>query len=216
LEVGIVSVYYPVLLKLDGKRCVVFGDGWGVDRRLGDLLACGAEVTLIAPAVSSDMDRLVEQGRVLWEAREYLPGDLEGAFLAIVCRGDHTPIDRIWAEAESRGVPVNTIDDAPRCTFIFPAIHRQGDLVVAVSSGGKSPALATCIRDRIARELGPEHGELLDLLGQLRPEVIQRFAGFEKRRPIWHALIHCGAIEHLRAGDRAAALAALRAVVEAS
>jgi siroheme synthase-like protein len=211
-----VSAYYPVLLRLDGKRCVVFGGGWGTDLRVRHLLDSGAEVTLIAPVASPELACLAKQGRIRWEAREYLPGDLEGAFLAIVCPDESSRNAQIWTEAEHRGIPVNTIDDAPHCTFIFPAIHRQGDLVVAVSSSGKSPALATFLRDRIARELGPEYGEFLDLLGQLRPEVIHRFAGFERRRPIWRALVDSGAIEHLRAGDPAAALAELRRVLEAA
>jgi siroheme synthase-like protein len=209
-----VSAYYPVLLKLDGKRCVVFGGGWGTDRRVRDLLDCGAEVTLVARLVSPAMERLAQENVIRWEAREYLPGDLEGASLAIACPGDRSKNPQIWAEAERRGIPVNAIDDLPRCTFLFPAIHRQGDLIVAVSSSGKSPALATSLRDRMARELGPEYGQLIELLGQLRPEVIERFADFETRRRIWRGLVESDAIERLKEGDTPAAVAALRAVVE--
>jgi siroheme synthase-like protein len=126
------SPYYPVLLKLEGRRCVVFGDGQGVDRRIGEILACGAEVTLIAPAVSAALDRLAEQGRIRWEAREYLPGDLEGVLLAILCLEDRVGHEEIRAEAESRGTPVDTLDDTPHRTYIFPATDRQGGFVAAV------------------------------------------------------------------------------------
>lgn len=208
------SRYYPALLKLIGKRCVVIGGGWGTDERVRDLLSAGAVVTLVAADASAELARLASDGKIRWEARGYVRGDLDGAFLAIACPADRAVNAEVWAEAEERGVPIDSIDDPAHSTFILPAIHRQGDLIVSVSSSGKSPALATLIRDRIAQELGPEYGELLDLLGQLRPEVTSRFASFERRRPIWHALARSGALDHLRAGDRAAALAELRRVLE--
>jgi siroheme synthase-like protein len=203
------NAYYPVLLKLEGKPCVVIGGGWGTAERVRGLLDAGARVTLISPEPPGIEDRGME-----WRAREFAPGDLEGAFLVVACPRDRTRNAAIWAEAEARGIPVNAIDDAPHCSFIFPAVHRRGDLVVAVSSSGKSPALASRIRDRIARELGPEYGALLDLLGQLRAEVTERFPGFERRRRIWYRLVDSEAIVHLKARQPDAAAAELRDVLE--
>jgi siroheme synthase-like protein len=208
------STYYPVSLKLEGKRCVVIGGGWGTEKRVKDLLDAGALVTLISPVAPADIEQLVKGDRIRWEERDYQPGDLEGAFLVVACPRDHSRNPEIWAEAEARGIPVNAIDDAPHCTFIFPAVHRQGDLVVAVSTAGKSPALAARIRDKIASELGPEYGEFLDLLGELRPEVIRRFHGFKRRRPIWRRLIKSEAFDHIKAGRPEAARIALQAVLE--
>ena len=136
------------------------------------------------------------------------------AFLAIACPPDRARNAEIWAEAGARGIPVNAVDDPPHCSFIFPAIHRQGDLVIAVSSGGKSPALASRVRDRIALEFGPAYARFLDLLGQLRPEVTERFPGFERRREIWYRLVDSRAIDYLNAGEPEAALAELRSVLE--
>jgi siroheme synthase-like protein len=204
------SVYYPISLKLEGKRCVVIGGGWGTEKRVKDLLDAGALVTLVSPVAPAD----IRKDRIRWEARDYQPGDLEGAFLVVACPHDHSRNREIWAEAEARGIPVNAIDDAPHCTFIFPAVHRQGDLVVAVSTAGKSPALAARIRDKIAREFGPEYGEFLDLLGELRPEVIRRFHGFKRRRPIWRRLINSEAFDHIKAGRPVAARIALQSVLE--
>ena len=208
------SVYYPVSLKLEGKRCVVIGGGWGTEKRVKDLLDAGALVTLISPVASAEIEQLVKGDRIRWEARDYQPGDLEGAFLVVACPRDHSRNPEIWAEAEARGIPVNAIDDAPHCTFIFPAVHRQGDLVVAVSTAGKSPALAARIRDKIASEFGPEYGEFLNLLGELRPEVIRRFHGFKRRRPIWRRLISSEAFDHIKAGRPEAARIALQTVLE--
>jgi siroheme synthase-like protein len=208
------SAGYPVLLKLEGRRTVVVGGGYGAEDRVRALLDAGARVRLISPAPSGQIERWAGQGRIEWFAREYAPGDLEGAFLVIACPRDRSRNAEIWAEAEARGIPMDAIDDSPHASFILPAIHRQGDLVVAVSSSGKSPALASRVRDRIARDLGPAYGEFLDLLGQLRPEVIERFPDFTHRRKIWYRLVDCEALALLGAGDRDAALKALRRILE--
>jgi siroheme synthase-like protein len=203
-------------MKLEGKRCAVIGGGIETGQRVQALVDAGALVTLIASAASAEVAQLASAGRIQWNVREYQPGDLEGAFLAVACPGDRSLNAEIWAEAEARGIPLNATDDGPHCTFIFPAIHRQGDLVVAVSSGGKSPALASRIRDRIARDLGPEFAEFLDLLGRLRPEVTARFASFERRREIWYRLVDSEAFHELQAGRREDALAVLRNILDAA
>ena len=208
------SAFYPVLLKLEGKRSVVIGGGAETDQRVRSLMDAGAQVELIAPVASEEMMQLARAGRIRWIERTYRRGDLEGAFLAVACASDRSRNEEIWAEAEARGIPFNATDDGPHCSFIFPAIHRQGDLVVAISSGGKSPALASRIRDRIAGDLGPEYAEFLNILGGLRPEVTKRFPAFERRREIWYRLVDSDAFDRLKAGGREAALAALRSVLD--
>ncbi len=208
------SVFYPVLLRLEGKRCVVVGGGWGTAERVRALLDAGAEVTLISVTADPEIEQLAREGHIRWHAREYQAGDLEAAFLAIACPPDRAGNAEVWAEAEARGIPMNAVDDASHCSFIFPAIHRQGDLTIAVSSGGKSPALASRVRDRIAREIGPTYAQFLGMLGQLRPEVIERFPGFERRREIWYRLVDSRAYDLLEAGEPEAALAELRGVLE--
>jgi siroheme synthase-like protein len=208
------SAGYPVLLKLEGRRAVVVGGGYGTEERVRALLDAGARVRLISPESSEQIERWAGQGRIEWLVREYAPGDLEGAFLVIACPRDRARNAQIWAEAEARGIPMDAIDDSAHASFILPAIHRQGDLVVAVSSNGKSPALASRVRDRIARDLGPAYGEFLELLGQLRPEVIERFPDFTLRRKIWYRLVDCEALSLLESGDRDAALKALRGILD--
>ncbi|HWR54582.1 MAG TPA: bifunctional precorrin-2 dehydrogenase/sirohydrochlorin ferrochelatase [Bryobacteraceae bacterium] len=206
------SAYYPVLLKLEGKRCVVVGGGWDTDERVRALAEAGAQVTLICPAVYDTLEG-IEFRHV---RRKFQPGDLEGAFLVVSCPADRSENAAIWAEAEARGIPMNAVDDAPHCTFIFPAIHRQRDLIVTVSSSGKSPALASRIRDRLAGELGPEYADFLDLLGELRAEVIRRFPGFERRREIWYRLVDSEALHHLKSGSPETALQTLRNILDSN
>jgi siroheme synthase-like protein len=208
------SKCYPVLLKLEGRHSVVVGGGYGTEERVRALLDAGARVRLISPESSEQIADWAGQGRIEWLAREYAPGDLEGAFLVIACPRDRARNAEICAEAEARGTLMGATDDSPHANFILPAIHRQGDLIVAVSSSGKSPALASRVRDRFARELGPAYGEFLELLGQLRPEVIERFPDFTLRREIWYRMVDSEALALLEAGQRDAALTALRRILD--
>lgn len=204
------SVYYPVMLDLRRKRCVVIGGGWGTSERVRSLADAGGEVTLICAEPVNGLEGI----EVRHLRREYQTGDLERAFLVVACPADRSRNAAVWAEAEARGIPINSVDDAPHCTFIFPAIHRQGDLLVTVSSSGKSPALASRIRDRIAKEFGPECSELLNFLGDLREEVVRRFPGFERRRDVWYRLVDSEALQHLRSGKPEAARDTLRNILD--
>jgi siroheme synthase-like protein len=208
------SGYYPILLKLEGKRCVVIGGGWGTESRVRDLLNAGAQVRLISPMVTPEFEKLAKENCIQWEVREYQSGDLRDAFLVVVCPRSRTRNPEIWAEAEACGIPINSIDDSSHCTFIFPAVYRQGDLVFAVSSSGKSPAMAVRIRDRIARKFGPEYGRLLDLLGEFRSEVIKCHPGSKRRRLIWHRLIDSKVIKLLKAGKPEEARAVFLKILE--
>lgn len=186
------SGLYPVVLKLEGKRCLVVGSGYEADEKARALESAGASVT---------------------RKQAYEPGDLAGYFLVIASTGE-TETEQIWREANDRGTLCNSVDDAPHCNFILPAVHRRGDLIVAVSSSGKSPALATRVRDRIAGELGPEYSVLLDMLGELRATVRERFERFEDRKRIYARMVDSGALELLQGGDRESARAVLLRAME--
>jgi siroheme synthase-like protein len=199
------SYYYPVLLNLKGKRCLVLGERWSAEERVLGLLEAGAQVTVRWPRLRPALSELLEAGRISWDAREYENGALEGFFLAVAATHDAELNRRVFEEAEARGVLLSAVDDTASSRFIYPAVHRQGDLVVAVSSGGRSPALAARLRDRFASELGPEHTRLLEILGALRPEVARRFPEFETRKRLWQRIVDSEVLPHLRAGDERAA-----------
>jgi len=145
---------------------------------------------------------------------QYEEGCLAGFTLAIAVTGNRELNARIAAEAERRGVLFNAADDPARCGFILPAIHRQGDLTVAVSTGGKCPAVAVRLRNRIASEAGPEYARLLEVLGGLRPEVARRFPDFEVRRELWKRLAASDALRLLREGRPDEAARHVRDLVE--
>jgi uroporphyrin-III C-methyltransferase/precorrin-2 dehydrogenase/sirohydrochlorin ferrochelatase len=208
-----VTRFYPVSLALEGRRSVVIGGGRIATDKVKGLLEAGARVTVIAPELSPTLETLVESGAVRVERRAYRPGDLAGAFIAIAATDDREANRRVWGEAEARGVLLNAVDDVDHCHFIAPAIHRRGDLTVAVSTGGKSPAVAARLRDRIGASIGPEYEPWLELLGSLRDEIARRVPETERRREVWYRIADSEARVLLARGDLAGARARIDAIV---
>lgn len=192
---------YPVVLLLEGRLGVVIGGGAIARGKVERLLEAGAEVRVIAPQADEAIERLGEQGRIEWRRRPYRPGDLTGAALAIAATGDPAVNAAVYEEAQARGLPVNAVDDVEHCTFTAPAILRNGDLLVSVSTEGKAPALAVRIRDRLADLYGGrEYARLLELAGSLRPEVLGTGRSFEDRARAWYRLVDSDVLDLLREG----------------
>lgn len=199
------TTFYPVYFDLETRPCVVIGGGVVAEQKVLGLIEAGARVTVVSEQVTPRLDELAALGRIQLTRRPYRRGDLDGVFLAIAAPEDRALNQEIWEEAETRGIPLNAVDDLPHCTFIAPAIYRQGDLVIAISTGGKSPALAVRLRERLAALIGPEFGAFLDLLGDLRAEVAARVPGFAARTSLWYRIVDSDAIEFIRRGDIAGA-----------
>ena len=195
--------YYPVYLSLAERLVVVVGGGSVAERKVAGLLPCGARVRVVAPEVTSRLARLADRGEIEHLARAFQPGDLEGAFLALGEPGDGSSTATFFDEAEERGVFANVEDDLDHCSFIAPSIVRRGDLVVAISTSGRAPALAVRLRERLERELGPEYGALLELAGRLRAPLARAVPDFEERRRRWYELVDSDVLELFR-DDRAA------------
>jgi siroheme synthase-like protein len=206
--------FYPVFLHLEARPCVVIGSGPVVEQKVAGLLRAGARVTVISPDPSRPLMELAGGGIIQIRRRRYEPSDLDGAFLAVVHSDDPDVRDRVWRDAEPRRVLINAVDDMPHCTFIAPAIYEQGDLTVAVSTAGKSPALAVRVRNRVGEWLGPEYGALLHLLGDLRAEVALRVPDASARAALWYQVVDSEAIfESVRRGDLTGARARIGQLV---
>ena len=177
--------YYMACLDLTGRRCVVVGGGSvGLEKAQG-LLACNAKVVLISPDVCEGIAGL----DVDWVARGYRTGDLAGAFLVIAAASDGGVNAAVSRDAEERGMLCNVADVPELCNFILPAVHREGPIAVAVSTGGASPALAKRLRSQIAALVRPEHADLAEELRAMRPEVKARFESYEERRDYFEDLV---------------------------
>ena len=195
------SALYPVFLDLRGRRAVVIGGGAVAEQKVHGLIAAGAHVTLVSPETTPPLADLARRGAIEIRRRPYRPGDLAGAWLAIAASDDRAVNEAAWAEAERVGVPLNAVDDLEHCSFIAPAIHREGDITVAVSTGGKSPALAVRLRQRIARLVGRAEARLCALLGELRPELAGRVPDARARTALWYEIVDSDVIEFVRRGD---------------
>lgn len=178
------SFGYPVMLELEGRRCVVIGAQAIREGKVEGLLAAGAnDVAVVEPGVG---DRFDSVAGVRVERRAWRPDDLDGAFLAVASSGDAATRAAIAREARTRGVLVNVIDDIPECDWAAPAVVRRGDLVLAIGTGGVSPSVARLIRERIQEEFGAEWEELLRVVGEVRRETLPALPDFAIRARRWH------------------------------
>lgn len=203
--------YYPIFLDLAGRPCTVVGGGGAAlaftEEKVRGLSQAGARVTVVAPEVTAEVAERAARGEVRWEARGYRLGDLAGAVLAIVTCADPAVRETAWLEANRRNVPLNTVDDVPRCSFIAPSILRRGDLTVAVSTAGRAPALAVRIREKLERELGEENARFLEMAGRVRAPLARLHPEFAVRKELWYRLVDSDVLERLRRGDEAGARA---------
>ncbi len=166
--------YYPIFLELAGQPCLVVGGGAVAERKVDGLLAVGASVTVVSPMLSPGLEVLAKARRIRHVAREYNPGDLEGYQLAFVATDDRAVNAAVAREGQEHGVWVNAADDPEHCDFILPSIFRRGELVVAVATGGSSPALSRVVREEIEGYLGEEYGVLAEIAADVRRELRAR------------------------------------------
>jgi len=159
---------YPINLNISGQLCVVIGGGTVATRKTSSLLACDARVRVVSPQLSAGIRHFVETNRIKWIPRTYKTGDLRGATLAFALTDSPEVQSQIAVEANELGIPVNIGDNPAACTFHTAATIRRGDLLLSISTGGSSPALAGAIRQELELHYGPEYGELVKLLGEVR------------------------------------------------
>jgi len=197
---------YPAILLLEGRLAVVVGAGAVAERKVRTLLDAGAKVRVVAPDSTKKVRGLADAGDIELVDRRYERGDLAGA-AAVVAATDDEDVNRgVFAEATSAGIPVNVVDNVSLCTFIAPSIVRQGDLVLAISTGGNAPALAVRIRERMEKEFGEEYARFLELMGELREEV--KVPGDQgARAAAWYRVVDGDVMDLVRAGDIEAARA---------
>ena len=202
---------YPVNLVLDGRPCLVVGGGTVAVRKVEGLLACGAEVTVVAPRVD---DALRGLPGVTVAERPWRPGDLGGMWLVIAATDDPAVNRAVYEEGQRVGVWVNGADDPANCSFTLPSVVRRGDLQVTVSTGGRSPALATWLRRRLEHEIGPEYGVLLDLLARERDGL--KAAGRSTEGLDWQSALDSDMLGLIRNGDLASARERLQTCLSSS
>ena len=180
---------FPIFLKLTARRCIVVGAGNLAESKIESLRAAEADVTVIAPWASAAIIELAASGEVTWHQRPYAPGDvLDGTFL-VVTATDVPEVNRaVYLEATGKSILCNAVDDPPYCDFYFPSVVRRGDLQIAISTAGDSPALAQRLRKEINAALPRDMGAWLAELGDLRREVKLLEPLNEERKNLLHTL----------------------------
>lgn len=192
--------YFPVFLNLEGRRCLVIGGSRLAAEKVFSLRAAGARVAVQAEAMVDELAEAALLGQVEWIRRGYAPGDLEGYFLVVAAPDDRRINAAIHQEAEGRGILFNALDDPEHCGFIFPSIHRQGSLVLAVSTGGVAPALAVRLRKKFGAELGGEYDEFLRLAAIYRDDITEQIPDFAPRRDLWYRIVDSNIVDLLKEG----------------
>lgn len=205
--------YLPVNLDVAGRRVLVVGGGRVASRKVKSLRECGAEVTVVSPAFCSGLARMRGIHRV---RRGYRRSDLRGMWLVVSAAGPQAVNQRVWEHAREAGIPVNVVDQPVLCTFTVPAVLRRGELVITVSTGGGSPSLSGRIREILGAAIGPEFGQHLALLREMRTAVKASGLPLEARGELLKAMSADGVRERLRESGLAAARRHLKGMLAAA
>lgn len=186
---------FPVFLRLAGRPCLVVGGGRIGEGKISGLLSSGAAVKVVAPRVTQAVAGWAREGRIALVKRQFEPADLDGVFLAVVATASRELNDTIYRLAERRGVLCNVVDDPPHCHFYYPAVVRRGDLQIAISTNGQSPALAHRLRRELERQFGPVYARWLEHLGRARQKLFRSPVGPAARRRLLYRMASQEAFE---------------------
>ena len=183
--------FYIACLKLKGRRCLVVGGGDIGLEKVEGLLACDADVTLIAPVAHPELEALAAEGSIEWEKRLYAgAADLEGVFMAIAATNDSEVNIGVFDDAEQRAMLVNVVDVPPLCNFILPAIVRSGPLAIAISTAGASPALAKRMKREVSELFGEEYARLAVILNEARGWAKATLPTYQDRKEFFEGIVN--------------------------
>jgi len=182
--------YYPAFLDIQDRACLVVGGGGVATRKVETLLECGAAVTVVSLEASPSLKDLAATRGIALKIRAYTSNDLEGQFLVIGATNDEALNQQISADAEARNLLCNIADRPSVCNFILPSIIQRGDLVLAISTSGKSPAFAKKLRQDLEGQFGDAYAVLLELMGAIRVRLLKQAHAPEEHKPLFNKIIH--------------------------
>jgi siroheme synthase-like protein len=209
--------FYIACLKLTGRKCLVVGGGDIGLEKVEGLLACGGDVTLIAPVAHPELEDLAREGSIEWQRRAYAGAeDLEGVFMVIAATNDSEVNIGVYEDAERKAMLVNVVDVPPLCNFILPAIVRTGPLAIAISTAGASPALAKRMKRQVSELFGEEYARLAVILNDARGWAKGTLPTYQDRKEFFEGIVNGDPdpIELLRDGQATAVLAIVESAKE--
>ena len=193
--------YYPILLDLEGKTALVVGAGRVAQRKIEALMLCGAEIHIIGKKLTPKLKELVDIGQIRHIGDAFEEAHLEDAFVVIAATDDPAVNHHISGRAKKKGLLVNAVDQPSDCNFIVPSVVRRGDLLIAISTSGKSPTLARRIREGMETQFGEAYATFLVLMGRIRKRVLSKGFSQEENRRIFHALVDSDILEAMARED---------------
>jgi uroporphyrin-III C-methyltransferase len=196
----------PIFLKLAGRNCLLVGAGNVALDKIGSLLSTGVHLRVIAPDARAEICQLATEGKLEWLERPFEPSDLDGQFIAIAATDDPAVNGAVYQACIERNIPCNSVDDIPNCDFFFGSVVSRGNLQIAISTSGESPALAQRLRREIDAQLPEDIGTWLENLGQLRRAVLEIHPRSEARKSLLHQLAHRDICESASCPSRQLAL----------
>jgi len=199
------QAYYPLFADLQGRRCLVVGGGLVAQRKVTTLLDYGASVVVVSPTVTRRLAAYGREGKVRYIARRFRPTDVRGAWLVYAATDEEAINRQVFRTATRARVLTNVVDQKPLCSFIAPSIVKRGDLVIAISTGGASPALAKKLRRDLSRLIGQDYARMLRLLKGLRPIAKQRLPSYGERKRYFDSLVAGRVFRLVRQGRPGAA-----------
>jgi precorrin-2 dehydrogenase/sirohydrochlorin ferrochelatase len=193
--------FYPIFVDLQGKRALVVGGGKVAQRKIETLLECGSFVHIVAKELTAPLEDLRRAGRIVFLGNEFSEAFLDGAFVVFAATDDPSLNRAVSRAAQQRGLLVNAVDQPADCNFIVPSVLSRGDLLIAVSTSGKSPAFARKVRVELERHFGEEYGSFLNLMGNLRKEVLRLGLSQEENKSAFEDLVGSDLLSAVREKD---------------
>jgi siroheme synthase-like protein len=194
--------YYPIFLDIEERAVLIVGGGEVCARKAETMLKYGGRVTIVSPMFTEEIERWAAEGTVALRRKKYEEADLDGASIIIASTDDPCVNARVARDARRRKIPVNVVVVTHLCEFIVPAIVEAGSIQIAVSTGGKSPALARTLKEDLKRTIGREYPELNDLLGSLRASAKKTLPTDVDRKRFFDGILAAGVLDMLRQGRR--------------
>lgn len=194
--------YYPIFIDVEDREVVIIGGGVVCARKAETMLRYGANVTVVSPEFTDEIEQWAREGRIRTRRKPYDDSDLEGASMVIASTDDACINGRIARDSRRRRIPVNVVDVTHLCEFIVPAIVESGSIQIAVSTGGKSPALARTLKEDLQKLVGSEYAEINDLLGSLRADAKRVLPTDADRKRFFDGILARGVLQMLREGKR--------------
>ena len=194
--------YYPIYIDIEDRNVVIVGGGNVCARKAETMMKYGARVTIVSPEFTAEMEQWARDGVLAIRRKEYEEKDLDGASMVIASTDDQCVNGRVARDCRRRKIPVNVVDVTHLCEFIVPAIVERGSIQIAVSTGGKSPALARTLKEDLQKFVGPEYDEINQVLGTLRKGAKKTLPTDVDRKRFFDAIIAEGVIEMVRDGRR--------------